>query len=170
MVHKKILSIFYENPSKSLHIRGIAKELNIPKTSVSYHIEKLLEEKMIVKDTTGIFTSFRANSDDNIFVQRKIQDSIMTIVLSGVIDYIRTESSPKCIVLFGSFAKGEYDINSDIDIFVQSKDIKLSLSSYEKKLKHKINILFENNIEKMSSHLLNNIINGAKLQGFLKVK
>ena len=85
-------------------------------------------------------------------------------------DYIENRYNPRCIILFGSFAKAEYDSKSDVDIFVQAKESKIDLTKFEKKIKHKINIFFEENIGNLSSNLLNNIINGVKLRGFLKVK
>ena len=57
-----------------------------------------------------------------------------------------------------------------MDIFVQAKESSLDLDKFEKKLKHKINIFFETNLEKLSPELFNNIVNGVKLRGFLKIK
>ena len=72
--------------------------------------------------------------------------------------------------MFGSFAKGEYGNKSDIDLFVQSKEATINIEKFEKKLRHHIHILFEADTNKLSAELLNNIANGIKLRGFLKVK
>jgi len=141
MGQEKILNLFFENPRQEFHIRGIAKSLKLSKTAVSYHIDKFLKQYAVKK-----------------------------IVESGLISYLEKELSPNCIILFGSFAKAEYESKSDIDIFVQAEEHSLNLTKYEKLLAHKINLFFEPNPEKLSPQLLNNIINGIKLGGFLKIK
>lgn len=170
MGQQDITRLFFENPAREFQIRGIARELKIPKTTVSYHIKDLLKRKMILKSRKGVFPSFRADESGQIYRFYKIQDSLSKILESGLIDVISRHANPKCIMLFGSFAKGEYGADSDIDIFVQAHDTKLSLEKIEKKLKHKINLLFEDNISRLSPELLNNIINGIKLAGYIKIR
>ena len=165
-----ISDVFFENPTKDFQIRGIAKSLKIPKTTVSYHINNLLKKKLIVKNKKGVFPSFRANEDNELYRFYKRQEFLKRIIETTLLDYIEKGCNPKCIILFGSFAKAEYDKNSDIDLFIQAKESKIHLINYEKKLKHKINVLFESDIEKLSPELLNNIVNGVKLRGYLKIK
>jgi len=163
-----ILRLFFENPQKESHIRRIAKELRISKTAVSYHINNLIKEKMVVKSKKGVFPSFSA-ADTPLFRHCKIQDGVTRIMKSGLTEYLE-QLNPSCIVLFGSFAKGEYDQRSDIDIFIQAKEEQLKLDKYEKSLGHKINIIFCSDLNKLSVQLYNNIINGIKLSGFIKAK
>jgi len=61
-------------------------------------------------------------------------------------------------------------MKSDIDLFVQAKERSINLLKFERKLKHKLNLYFEEDLNKMSSELFNNIINGIKLSGYLKLK
>ena len=170
MGQPNIINLFFEYPTKDFQIRGIAKDLNMPKTTVSYHINHLLKEKLIVKHNKNVFPSFTANESNEIYRFRKREEALTKIIGSDLLDYIDKEVNPRCIILFGSFAKAEYDISSDMDIFVQAKESSLDLDKFEKKLKHKINIFFETNLEKLSPELFNNIVNGVKLRGFLKIK
>ena len=170
MGHNAIINVFFENPTKEHHIRGTATALNIPKTTVSYQFNNLLKEKIIIKETNGIFPSFKANETSEIYRFYKREEFLKKLIQIKLLDYLEEEFNPKCIMLFGSFAKAEYDKNSDIDLFVQAKESKYDLEKFERKLKHKINILFEPNLESLSPELLNNIINGVKLRGFIKIK
>jgi len=77
---------------------------------------------------------------------------------------------PSSIVLFGSCAKGTFTEGSDIDLFVEAKAIKLNVSKYEKILYRNINSLFEQNINDLSKELRNNIVNGIRLYGFIRIK
>ncbi len=170
MGHETILEIFFENPAKELHIRGIAKELKLSKTAVSHHVNKLLKQKLITKQKRDVFPSFRANESNELYRFYKTQGALKRLIESDLIEHIDKELNPKCIILFGSFAKAEYDAKSDIDIFVQASQRTLSLSKYEKQLKHNINLLFAPDLNHLSPQLLNNILNGIKLKGFLKLK
>lgn len=56
-----------------------------------------------------------------------------------------------------------------MDLFVISKEEKLDLNKFEKKLNKEINIFFSEDFDKLSKELKNNIINGIILKGYLKV-
>ena len=170
MGQRDILEVFFENPTKNFQIRGIAKSLNIPKTTVSYQVGKFLKEKIIVKDDKGVFPRFRANESSENYRFLKKQESVKSIMESGLLNYIEKELNPRCIILFGSFAKGEHDAGSDVDIFVQARESRVDIARFEKKLRHKVNLLFEPNIDSLSPELLNNIVNGVMLRGFLKIR
>ena len=78
--------------------------------------------------------------------------------------------NPSCIIVFGGVRKGEYDKESDVDIFVESSESKnVDLSSFERKLKHRIDLFVEPNINKLSKPLLNNVVNGIKVYGSFKI-
>lgn len=170
MGQNEVLRLFFENPSKEFQIRGIARELKASKTAISYHMNILLKKKLVLKKKRGVFPSFTANSTDELYRFYKRQYQIEKIISCGVLDHIEEEANPKCVILFGSFAKAEYDEKSDIDLFVQADETKLDLSRFEKKLRHRINIIFEPDIKRLSPELFNNIINGIKLRGYIKIR
>lgn len=166
-----ILELFFENPTKKFHIREIAKLLNIPKTTVNYHVNKLLSKKIIIKIKQKPFSAFRADEASDIYRFYKRQEFLKKIILkTRLVDKLYKELNPKCIILFGSFAKADYDKTSDIDIFIQAKEAKINLEKFEKKINHKINLYFKEDINKLSNELFNNIINGIKLKGFIKLR
>lgn len=167
---QKILNFFFEHPTRDFQIRGIAKTLKIPKTTVSYHINQLLNKKLIIKHKKGVFPSFRANETDELYRFCKRQEALRKIIESGLLEYIEEECNPRCIILFGSFAKAEYDAESDIDLFVQAPECHVNLEKYAKKVGKDINILFEAEPSKLSPELFNNIVNGVKLRGFLRLR
>ncbi len=166
----QVAEIFLENPTKSFHIREIARILKLPKTTVSYHVNKLLNECYIIKEKKGPFYSFRANEGKEFFRFFKRQHFLNKLLDVRLVNFLEIKFLSKCIILFGSFAKSEYDKDSDIDIFIQARDKKVDLSKYEGMLKHNINLFIEPDIDKLSPELLNNIANGIKLSGYLKIK
>ena len=166
----KIETLFLENPEREYHIREIARILKIPKSTAAYYVSKMCKKQFIIKKKQGIFPSFIANSSGEEYRLYKRHAALKQILDSGFLDFLEQELNPGCIVLFGSFAKAEYDLTSDIDIFVQANEKGLDLSRFEKQLKHPINLFFEPDLNKLSPELLNNIINGIKMRGYLKVK
>ena len=74
-------------------------------------------------------------------------------------------------ILFGSYAKGEDTERSDIDLYIETPSKKdITLEKFEKKLKRNIQIFRHKNLfEIKNKDLVNNIINGIVLNGFVEV-
>jgi len=170
MGHEEIMDEFLEQPANSFQIRKLARDLGISKTAVSYHMDKLVKQGMVLKEKGGVFPAYRANQAGEVYRFEKREAALRKIIRSGLLDYLEEECQPRCIVLFGSFAKAEYDSKSDIDLFLQAGERVLKLTRFEKRLKHRINVLFEPELGKLSPELLNNIINGIKLRGYIKLR
>ncbi len=166
MGQKTILKLFFEEPNRNLQIREISRITNIPKTSVARYIQGLLKDNLIEKKK-GAYVS---NETNFFFKLRKRLSFLEELYKSGLIEFLEENLYSGSIILFGSFAKGEYVKGSDIDIFVQAKEKAIDLTKFEKKLKHKISLFFEENFENLSAELFNNIINGVKLSGYIKLK
>lgn len=159
----KILEIFFEFPNQKFTIRSIAKITKIPKSTVQNYLSKLKSAGFVTKDNQA--------SNTRLFKIKKINYFIEKIYSSGLIEHLTKVFAPSCIILFGSFRKGDSVSESDIDIFVETtRKIEPELSSFEEKLKHKIQIFKETDVNKLPTRLFNNVINGIKLEGFFKVR
>ena len=173
MLHKnklKIMELFFEKPSKNFQIRGISRLTKIAVTSVKNYLEELQKDKLVKKDKKTLYPSYVANQQNRLFRIYKQQFIIFKLYSSGLVDYLEDMLHPRCIILFGSAGRGEYNKDSDIDIFVQTSKKSINLIGFEKKLRHKISLFFEENINELSNELFNNIINGIKLSGYLKLR
>jgi len=96
---------------------------------------------------------------------------INKIYESGLINYIEKNLVPETIILFGGMRKGDYDYESDIDLFISTtKKTKLNLKKFEKKLKHNIHLFLKKDVNELQNHLFNNVVNGIKLSGYFKIK
>lgn len=166
----KIMDFFFEEPARHFHIRELARLSKIAHTSVKNHLTELEKEGMIKKVKTPLYDSFIANEENRIYKICKQQHMILQIYSSGLIDYVEETLHPKCIILFGSVRKGEYNSESDIDLFVQCSQKSVNINRFEKILKHKISLFFEEDITQLSNELYNNIINGIKLSGYIKAR
>ena len=94
--------------------------------------------------------------------------NLLELQNSNLVSYLQDSLMPKCIVLFGSYQRGEDVEYSDIDLFIESTEEKVDLSKFAKMLNRNIQIHFKDNFKKYPTELKNNIINGVVLEGYLE--
>jgi len=159
----RIIELFYEYSNESFSVREIAKMSKIPSSTAQRYLETLKKVGVIGEGNRPKINSF--------FKFKKSSFLIEKIHSSGLLDYLIVDLKPSCVVLFGSARKGEYDKDSDIDLFVEStskKDVDLKI--YEKRIGHNVHLFVNEDIKKLPEDLLNNVINGIKLMGYIKLK
>ncbi len=166
----RMIEIFIEHPTKNFSIRELARMLKLNHSTVINHIGKIFKLGLIKKNKETLYITYYANVNDEKFLLYKKQHMIFKIVDCGIIDHIQKQTLASSIILFGSSAKGTFTEVSDIDIFVEAEETKVDLRFYENKLKRKVNLLFESNINDLSKELRNNIINGTVVYGFVKAR
>lgn len=159
----KILELVFEFPNQKFSIREISKKTNIPSSSVQRYLKELRKEGIIDKENKFVISSY-SKFLKTFFIIKKMHNS-------GLIDYIEKTFIPETVILFGAIRKGEYDNESDIDIFIATtKKQKLELKKFEKKLNHKIDIFIRKDIKELPDDLFNNVLNGIKLGGYFSIK
>lgn len=159
----KIKRIFYEYPEKRFTVRELAKKTRIPKSTVHKYLKELKKNRRVTEENKAINTS--------LFKTEKTFFYIRDLFESGLIEYLTENLRPACIILFGSFRKGESAKESDIDLFVETlKKSDLNLAKFEKILGHKIQIFTEQDINNLPDNLFNNVVNGIKIKGVFKIK
>ena len=142
--------------------------LKLGMPSVINHVKKLEKEGLIEKKKRGVYESYVSGKNDLFRIYRR-NDLLLRMHESGLIDFLAEEFMPDAIVLFGSCARGEDIETSDIDLLVVSKEKEVRLKKFESVLKRKISLHFEENVSEIPKELLNNIINGMVLHGYLTV-
>ncbi len=165
----RILELFIEEPTKEFSARGIAREVNITHATVLKYLKQMLKLELIIENKKTLYPTYYANTENEKYIFYKKNHILFKIKESGLIEFIQSQVLPSCIVLFGSCAKGYYNQNSDIDIFVEAEEKKIDHSKYEKKLKREINLLYEKKFKDLSKELRNNIIEGVRLYGFIRI-
>ncbi len=161
----RVLDVFFQNPHKNYQLREISRIIKLDHKSVLNYLKKLIKETLVKKDTSTLYKSYKANINKR-FTRLKKATNLLKIYESGLVDFIEKKTLPRSIVLYGTYAKGTDNINSDIDLFIESAQKKIDISKFEKKLKRKIHLLFEG---KMSKEFKNNLINGVVLTGNMRL-
>ena len=164
------MQVFFVSPTISHYLMDISRTIGLAHTSVKKNLDILVKSGQIIesieKKGARRFPIYRANMDIG-FRQQKMLYNLSAIIDSGLVKRLEDALSPKSIVLFGSFRRGEDTEESDIDIFVECRKEGIDLRSFERKLGRKIELHFNENFRKIPEELRNNIINGIVLSGFL---
>jgi predicted nucleotidyltransferase len=167
-----VAEIFFAEPIKSHYLREISKKSKISPVSVNVYLNKLLKNNIITKtyEIKGKrkYPIYLSNLNAKEYFSFKKISNLINITNSGIIDFLYNLVNPNCIVLFGSYFRGEDTETSDIDIFIQSKIKDINICSFEKKLKRKIQLIFNEDFDSYPNELKNNIINGIVLKGYLE--
>ena len=169
-----VLEVFTNEPTKKHYLKEISEKSKLAHTSVKIQLIKLVKANLIIqvneKKGKRNFPFFVANINSEKFKFVKKIQNLKQLYSSGILNFLEEKTIPSSIVLFGSYSNGEDIESSDIDIFIESKEIVLNLNKFEKKLNRKINIYFKSNINLCPKELRNNIANGMVLLGFIELK
>jgi predicted nucleotidyltransferase len=164
----RILRVFFDYPTRYFQLREICRTLGMGMPSVSMHVKALERQGFLAKEKRGVYDSYRASMSD-IFRLYKRNDVLLRIYESGLEEFIADKIQPDAAVLFGSASKGEDVEGSDIDVLLVAKEKAVDLSRFEKRLMRNISLHFADDLSKLPKELLNNIINGIVIHGYLRV-
>lgn len=141
----KVLGNFLLNPKRPLHIKALARALGISPMSVS-HAVKLYEEKgYLVKEEKGLAHYYHLNVHNPVVGSLKKAYGL-DFILSARPQEIFLKADPNIIslALYGSYANGTFDEDSDVDFLVvtASKKEKLldAVMEFEDKLGKEVNV------------------------------
>ena len=167
-----ILEPFFQEPTKQHYLMEISRKAKLAHTSVKKRLKQLMKEGLITEiiEQKGKrkFPIYLANINSPEFKEKKKQYNLQKIIDSGIIKYLEEKLTPKSMVLFGSYQRGEDIEGSDIDLFIECKQEKTDLKQHEAKLKRKIQLHFKENFKTYPAELKNNIINGTIIKGYLE--
>ena len=174
---EKILKILFEEPNKEFHIRNLARLTKLNPSTVSYTTEKLAKESILLREKSNDLNTVivKADTESQKYKLKKKSYNLQKIFDSGLVTYLNTNLAYPTIILFGSYAKAENHQESDIDLFIISEEKKKpELGKYEAILKAEIQVFIHTKKEfiklmKTNSELINNVVNGTILSGFLEL-
>ncbi len=172
----KILEFFIKEPEKEFHVRELSKLMKKSPTTISKYLKNYEKQGILKSKRKFNHLLFKSNAENMKFKLIKLNYNLNQLNNSGLISHLIEEFNyPEAIILFGSFAKAENIKSSDIDLFIISEIKKgENLEKYEKKLGHTIqlHIFSKKQVQEMKTknkELLDNIINGITLYGFLEL-
>jgi predicted nucleotidyltransferase len=169
------IKCFFDSPSREFHLRELARLMKRNPVTIKKHMKDFVKSGVIQCKKERNLEIYRSNSENFLYKEYKKIYNRLNIIDSGIIEFLEKELTMPTVVVFGSFAHGEDNENSDIDIFIIS-EIKtpISLDTFEKRLGKSIQThIFSRKewklLKKTNPDLVNSIINGSIFCGFLEV-
>ena len=173
---EEVIKFFIKEPEREFHVREISRILKKSPTTISKYLREYEKQGVLKSAKKFNHLFFKANSENREFKQIKLSYNLKSLQVSGVVDFIEEELNyPQAIVLFGSFAKAEDSVKSDIDLLVLSPIKKqINLKKFEKKLEKNIQLFVHSReefkkLKQKNKELVNAWLNGIVLSGSLEV-
>jgi len=170
---RAVLSLLYGRADEEFYIRHILRNVSVGHGAVQRELKRLAEAGILRRTARGRQVYYRANPDSPIFPELK---SLITKT-AGVGDILLNALAPfaeriKIAFIFGSIARGEETLRSDIDLIiigdVSFMDVVTSLQAAQKAIGREINPTvypskeFELKIE-ANHHFLTKLLDGPKI-------
>jgi len=171
---QKVMRIFVDYPTGLFTAREVARLAGMTHPTASKALLRLNKvgflARQLEKNISGIggHLLWKANRIGERYKLYKKALNLERIYSSGLVEKIAGETSPNAIVLFGSYGRGEDTEESDIDIFVVSKEKAIDVAKYGRQLHRKINLTFESEPARLTKEFLNNLVNGMVLYGYFE--
>lgn len=175
LLQQEMLRFLIIRSGKSYNILGIAKALNRTQAGIAKAVPGLEKKELIKtrKDRESGRWSIELNLDKKEVIESKRIENLKILYESSLVRYLEDNFPGRCVILFGSYSRGEdlyyneaNEYGSDIDIaIIGSGKKEINLDKFEKILEREIIINFYPSFNDIHKNLKNNILNGIILSG-----
>lgn len=121
---QRVLALLYGHVKRSYYLKEIIDWVNVGRGSVQRELEKMTAAGLITKRTIGNQHHYQANPVCPIYKE------LLSIVKKtfGIVDVLRhallpLDSEVDLAFVYGSVAKGQEKVESDIDLFIVSESL-----------------------------------------------
>ncbi|BAI61505.1 conserved hypothetical protein [Methanocella paludicola SANAE] len=167
----RILKLFFDGPNVRLHVREVARRSGLTPRGAQKILRSLKQSGLLCSESTGVVNNYWGNYENEKFIGLKRSLNLYSLYSTGLLLAIEAYYRyPKCIILFGSYSRGDDTADSDIDIAIVTsmKDLPDTII-YEKLLKRKIGLHLISNVKQEDANFINTLINGIVMSGYLDV-
>jgi len=138
----KVLSHFFDHPTEDFYLRELARLLKISPMTVKRALDVLVKAGMIIREEKKNQILYHSNMESLAFRYAKVSYNLSWLEKKKVVEYILEKNlGISSIVLYGSFAKGENDKHSDLDLLLISSAKRADAFEISEKLNIEVNII-----------------------------
>jgi len=173
----KVLYWFFDFPSREMSLNDLSEAVGVSKTTANKVVTNLVQEGFLKKEVLGKIWRISCNINHPYNIAAKVPYHLTAIYQSGILEAVYKQiPTPRAIILFGSYRKGDDNEQSDIDLAVEvlgNEDMKIQELGRIEKLGFRKNVKVNLHIftrNKIDLNLFANIANGIILSGFLEVR
>lgn len=144
-ITSKLLHYFFINPNDSLYVNEIVRQLNVDKRNLIKKIKELENEGLMQSTKRGNLKLYSINQSYPLYNEYR-NIIIKTVGIENQIKEIlvNTKGVEKAFI-YGSYAKNEMDVHSDIDLLVVGNQnivqLHRKLNKLQKLINREINVL-----------------------------
>jgi predicted nucleotidyltransferase len=167
--NETIKELFFDYPTKHWHFEKLLKEAGLSRAQTNAWLKKLSNEGIIKRiKPKGKMPYYIATYESPHYRNTKRIFALTKLHQSGLLDYLASLEKAKTVIVFGSFTRGDWYKDSDIDLFIYGSVPYLRVGKYLSNLKREIQIFSgkdSKDLKKMGPALLKNIIKGITIKG-----
>jgi DNA-binding transcriptional ArsR family regulator len=114
-----LLTILYSHPDESFHTRYLIRQIHGSISTIHRELKELTEAGILTSKHQGNLVLYQANANSPIYAELRG----LIVKTFGVADKLRLALAPlahkiKIAFIYGSFARGEFQAQSDVDVMV----------------------------------------------------
>jgi DNA-binding Lrp family transcriptional regulator len=151
---ENVKTFFFEATLKRWSFTELVKESGISRERVNYYLKKLMKEKFIrrIKPKQKM-PYYITNRETSKFRFEKRMYGLTLLEQSGLFEHLSSLKEIKTAILFGSFARGDWNQSSDVDIFIYGDDKNFAKGEFEHKIKREIQVFSYKNSKEIKKEL-----------------
>ncbi|HLC33042.1 MAG TPA: nucleotidyltransferase domain-containing protein [Candidatus Nanoarchaeia archaeon] len=170
---ESLKKLFFNESLRHWHFEVLVKECKLSRERVNYFLKILLKEKFILRvKLRAKMPYYVANRELAAFREQKRLWGLQELSRNGLFEYIRSLSGVTTAIIFGSFARGDWNKSSDVDIFIYGPVRDFDKKLFEKRLKRPLQLfLFDDSKtlkQELDPGILPNIVKGFNITGNLQ--
>ncbi len=121
IIQLAVLELFIKNPYERYYLRETSRILDISPMTVKRAFDLLVKERLLAREEFKNQILFRANMNSPAFKHMKIAYNLAWLEKKDVVEFLKEKlTGLSSLILYGSYAKGENDEKSDIDLLAIS--------------------------------------------------
>ena len=162
------LKPFFEDCYRRISVREYSRLIKVSPPTASQLLSKYKKEGLLQSEKDCNYLYYFPHETNSTFID--LSRIYWKNKLAEVTEHLNKYLLDPTIILFGSLAKAESKLDSDIDLCIIGHKKEIDFSPFEKKLKRNIQTFFFTSISQIENkELANNIVNGYILKGRIKL-
>lgn len=117
---QRIFSLFAMKPDRPFYLREISKNLNISLGATHGALAALEKARILTSRTVGKTRLFEVYDENSQAVLKTFRVFNTVLLLEPLVELLKGHTSR--VILFGSFARGTFTQESDLDLFIVSEE------------------------------------------------
>lgn len=165
--------LFFRESLRQWHFEDLKRESGLSRERIAHFLKVFVKERVIKRTKPrGKMPFYISNRENAHFRAEKKLFGLQMLENSGLIEHLSNLKCVKTAIIFGSFARGDWNKSSDVDLFVFGDSDAFEKGVFEQKLQREIQLFSFDNVTDMKHeldpNLLSNIVKGFNVKESLE--